>query len=371
MSIWLGIGFAIIALAILLVGHYFIYYSLISLFKLTDSYLHGIIIAALIILPISFVVSTVIAHWKENWITKTFYFASGMWLGISANLILGFLAAWVVVGFFKIIGLTPNTIIIGTVAVVLALLYVAYGIYNVYNPEIVQVYVKIKNLPEEWKGKTAVQISDVHLGHILGQNFLKKVVNQINEINPDIVFITGDLFDGMEGSLDFSVKPLDDIKAPKGVYFATGNHETYFGTQKVFDILKKTKVQVLDDQMIVVDGLQIIGISYPEKMARKDLDAAIKNIHGYDPNGPSVLLWHNPIQIEEAKSSGIKLQLSGHTHRGQIFPVGIITRLIYGPYNYGLDSEGDFNLYTSSGVGVWGPTMRTGASAEIVVIHLQ
>ena len=145
----------------------------------------------------------------------------------------------------------------------IAFIYSVYGVWNAFYPRVKEVSVRIKNLPPGWEGKTIVQLSDVHLGHIYKADFLRKVVRTVNGLKPDMVVITGDLFDGMDGSLPSLVTPLNDLIAPDGVYFITGNHETYLGVGKAFSILEKTKVKILNDEVRDIRGLQLIGISYP------------------------------------------------------------------------------------------------------------
>jgi len=122
---------------------------------------------------------------------------------------------------------------------------------------------------------------------------------------------------------------------------------------------------------VEIDGLQLIGISYPERGHSLDMGRAVADLPGYNPALPSILLYHSPTHIAQAKEAGINLQLSGHAHHGQIFPIQFISRLVYGKYYHGLHVEGDYTLYASSGAGTWGPTMRTGNHPEIVVIRLE
>jgi len=253
----------------------------------------------------------------------------------------------------------------------LTLLYSAYGVWNAYHPRLVHFAVRIKNLPPGWQGKMLVQISDVHLGRILGADFLARVVAKVNEQNPAMVLITGDLFDGADGNLEELVAPINRLVAPQGIYFVTGNHETYLGVQRSYAALRTTPVRVLDNEMVAMEGLQVIGISYPERGHALGFAEKMAKVTGFDPGVPSLLLYHSPTQVEAAKAAGINLQLSGHVHQGQIFPLGFITRLMFGKYYHGLHTEGDFTLYTSSGTGLWGPTMRTGNHPEIVVLHLE
>ena len=163
---------------------------------------------------------------------------------------------------------------------------------------------------------------------------------------------------------------LNRLVAPQGIYFVTGNHETYLGVERAIAALRTTPVRVLSDESVVVDGLQVVGISYPHRGHALDFAAKMAALPNFDPALPSLLLYHSPTQVAAAKAAGINLQLSGHVHQGQIFPLQFFTRLLFGKYHHGLHEEGDYTLYTSSGAGVWGPTMRTGNHPEIVVIQL-
>jgi hypothetical protein len=211
----------------------------------------------------------------------------------------------------------------------------------------------------------------VHLGHVFGDWFLERAVAMVNEYNPDAVFITGDLFDGMDGHLMNYVAPLDQITAPRGTYFVTGNHETYLGIADTYHALSQTKVKVLKDEMANVDGLQIVGVAFPERSETMDIGAVIKKIPGFNPGESSILLYHSPLEAMRAKEAGIDLMLAGHTHAGQVLPFNILMKIIFWGKEYRLYQDGDFSLYTTSGLGTWGPTMRTFSQPEIAVITLE
>jgi len=357
--------------SVLYFSHYFIYYSIVHFFSVTSKGSKVALALVLFLLPTSFIALSIMARWLDNHFLRAFYFSAGLWLGVGLTLMTFFAVAWAAWGATRLVTHSPSPAIFGLVTVVLASLYCGYGVWNAYHPRIENVSVRIKNLPPDWRGKKVVQLSDVHLGHILGTAFLRDIVDKANAVDPAIVFITGDLFDGMDGRLDELVRPLNDLRAPRGIYFVTGNHETYLGTDRAYAALKKTKVRVLNDEMVVVNGLQIIGIAFPQRGFSKDIAAVIRSFPDFNPQMPSVILYHNPTQIEQAKAAGINLQLAGHTHHGQIFPIQIISRLIYQKYYNGLHVEGDYTIYTSSGAGTWGPTMRTGNHPEIAVIHLE
>ncbi|MFH1030312.1 MAG: metallophosphoesterase [bacterium] len=301
----------------------------------------------------------------ENSFTRRYYLFSAFWLGLLVNLLLAAILIWFAAYILK------NTTIpkLASLLFSFAILISFYGLWNALNPQIKSIDVKIKNLPVEWRGKQIVQLSDVHLGHIYRENFLQNLVDQINLINPKAVFITGDLFDGMDGRLEKLVEPLNNLKTQS--YLITGNHETYLGIEKSFSTLKRTPIKILNNEMVDIDGLQVIGISYPSRSEKKDITSKILAISNFSPKKSSILLYHSPTFLKEAQNLGINLQLSGHTHKGQIFPFGFITSWIYHGYDHGLYTFSDYNLYVSNGVGTWGPPMRIGNIPEIVVITLR
>ncbi len=255
----------------------------------------------------------------------------------------------------------------------LALVYSAYNIYNAYNIKIKNISIPMKNLPDFWKGKKIIQLSDVHLGNINGADFMQKVADLTNAQKPDAIVITGDLFDGMDGNLTPLIAPLNSLKAPEGIYYVTGNHEIYLGLDKVLQIISQTDIQFIDDRVVHKDGLQFAGISYGQDLQPQDIKSILEADKNYDKNMPTVLLYHIPLpsKIEEAQQMGVDLQLSGHTHVGQLLPFKLITEIVYKGYDYGLHKIGDFYEYTSSGVGTWGPPMRSGNNPEIVSITLE
>ena len=363
--------FISVALAVLLGITYFCYYSFVEFFRITSSAGRHWTLAIFIFLSLSFIFATFLARREENIFTRAYYAASGFWLGLLINLLMASVAAWVIIWLFSLAGHKVSTASVGGILLFVALAYSVYGVWNAFHPRVTDITVNIKNLPASWNGKTVVQISDVHLGFIYKQGFLKKVVRMTNSLHPDMVVITGDLFDGMDGATPGLVAPLNDLEAPDGIYFITGNHETYLGVRKAYSILKTTKVTILDDSLKDIRGIQLIGISYPKRGHTKNILKTIKNMPGFVPGMPTILLYHAPVMIGQAREAGVNLELCGHTHKGQIFPVNFITHAIYKGHDYGLFKMGDYSLYVTNGVGGWGPPMRTGNTPEIVDITLQ
>jgi hypothetical protein len=363
--------FILVALSILFFSHYFIYFSLLHFFGIAAPARRAALAAILFLLPASFIASSILAHWSDNFVSRAVYFCSGLWLGVGLTLILTFALAWGAWGTTKLSTRSPDPATFGWAAVALACLYSAYGLWNAYHPRARNLNIRIKNLPPAWRGRKVVQLSDLHLGYILRAGFARRLVAMVNAEHPDLVAITGDLFDGADGKLEELVAPLNALRAPLGIYFVTGNHETYLGVERAYAALRTTPVRILADERVVIDGLQVIGISYPEPGHSKDFRQAIAKLPNFDPGLPSILLYHSPTHIAEAKAAGVSLQLSGHAHHGQILPIQFISRLVYRRYYHGLHVEGDYTLYASSGAGTWGPTMRTGNRPEISVIRLE
>jgi len=152
-----------------------------------------------------------------------------------------------------------------------------------------------------------------------------------------------------------------------------GNHENYLGVDKAKKALEANpKVKLLENQLVDVSGLSVIGLNYPsERDHEVNFSEIIKNLPGFNSEGANILLFHEPRDIQEAKDLGIKLQLAGHTHKGQSIPFNLITHWFFKGFDYGLFKLGDYNLYVTSGVGTWGPPMRTGNCPEIVVIKFE
>ena len=357
---------------VLLVGsHYLAYVSTIHFFDITNTVHKKVLAAAIAFLSVSFILSSILISRQENFFTRACYLLSGYWLGVLVNLVLAIAAVWLFIAAYRLMGFQPKVAMLGLVCFGLAFVYSVYGIWNADHPQIKNITVTIPNLPQQWKNKIIVQLSDVHMGHVHRAEFLRSIVAKVNAVHPDMVVITGDFFDGMDGDLQQLVQPLNDLDPKKGTFFITGNHETFLGIDKAFAAFQNTRVQILQDQVVDVDGLKVIGIGYPRRGENKDVVGVLHSLEKDFAGRPNLLLFHAPVHIDEFKNSGVNLQLSGHTHRGQIFPFCYITELVYKGYDYGLHRMGDYTLYTTNGAGTWGPAMRTGNTPEIVVVTLQ
>jgi predicted MPP superfamily phosphohydrolase len=363
--------FLAIAVAILLGFQYFIYFSTSRLLEINGKAGRRILAAALLFLMAGAVASVFLQRRVDTDVARAVAGTFQLYLGFGWTLAMAFLLAWACWGSARIWDPRLQRAPFGWSAIVLAVLFSAFGVWNATHPRVARVTVHMRDLPPEWRGKTIAQITDLHLGFSVGPSFAERIVEMVNAERPAAVVITGDLFDGDDAGLNNLADALNGLNPPMGIYYVTGNHETYVGVVRSEEALRRTKVHVLNDEMATPGGLQIVGIAYPERGEHKDLGAAIRNVRGFDPARASVLLYHSPVQIPEIKATGVRLQLSGHTHQGQLFPFQFITRRVYGKYDHGLNVEGDFAVYTSPGTGTWGPRMRTSARAEIAIIRLE
>lgn len=322
-------------------------------------------------LSFSLLISRFLLRWRENLFTRDYYIFSNFWLGAVAILLIVSLFVWLVIKILKWKEPSPKIVTLSAVAFLIAIGWSCYGLWNAFNPQIKWMEIKIANLPPEWRGRIIVQLSDIHLGPIHQAAFMQKIVEKTNSLHPDLVVITGDLFNGTDGDLESFVKPVNRLETPKGIFFVTGNHELFLGIKKVYSLLAKTRIKVLKDQCVNIDGLQLVGLGYSSFAGETNIERIIQSIPNFKKGLPSILLYHTPTNIEQAKASGINLQLSGHTHKGQFILIEPFEYRIYKKYYYGLHQEGDYSIYTSSGLGTIGPPMRINSHSEIVVIRLK
>lgn len=354
----------------LLAGQIFFWYIFIRFFHIVNIYFQIIVAVILFGLFLNTIISSYVIHkWENRW-TRYYYIFSVFWIGLSINLCLvsALIAVLKLVDWFLAFPL-PD-IFLKFLFLGGALFLTLWGLYRAWFVKITEYVVEIKDLPEAWQNKTIVQLSDIHLGAVYRKKFFSKLIDKVNSLSPEAVFITGDLFDGMESDFSWLNHPFANLQAPRGIYYSFGNHDLYLGFNRVIDLLRENPIKILDNDMTTVAGLQIIGISYSFN-SDFNLEAEILKQIDYRLDQPSLLLLHAPKNIDLAKKSGIDLQLSGHTHDGQLWPFNYIVNWAHKGYSYGFFKEGDFSLVVTSGVGSWGPPMRTAARSEIVKIILR
>lgn len=241
------------------------------------------------------------------------------------------------------------------------------------------VEVKLARLPKELVGYRIVQISDVHVGPILDSRFINYIVDEVNRMRPDLVVITGDLVDAPSSLIANDLAGLRSIRSRNGTYFVTGNHEYYSGPLEWIEVLARMNIHTLVNQRVEIGdfgpkGARFDLVGVPDTQAGRFLPDHKPNLRaalaGRDPEREIILLAHRPNDVVEAAQLGVGLQLSGHTHGGQLWPFFAAASLA-NRYVAGLHHETEHTqIYVSRGTGFWGPPMRVFAPAEIGTVVL-
>jgi uncharacterized protein len=248
-------------------------------------------------------------------------------------------------------------------------LFSLIGNYRFRNPDVKKLEMEIPGGDGLGGTLTIAVASDVHLGSIIRKNRLKKYVELLNKQNADVILFAGDL-------IDHSIRPVEvqkmdeelrNLKAQYGVYAIFGNHEYYGNVGKAMDFYARSGIKLLRDTAVIIDNRFIlIGRDDISQHRRKPLESIME---GITENLPKILLDHNPAKMKDAQDNNIDLQLSGHTHNGQIFPLNFVVKKIY-QLAYGHEKIGKTNYYVSSGLGLWAAPVRIGTQSEIVKLTL-
>ena len=262
-------------------------------------------------------------------------------------------------------GLFHHNAITSVIGFGIVALILGFGNWQYHNKKRSHVTLKSDKIENPIR---IVGISDLHLGYTISKKELTKWIEMINAEKPDMVIIGGDLLDNqlrpvLMHSLD---RELQKIAAPLGIYACTGNHEYISGIKNGVDFYNRAGITLLRDSVFQMNGLTIIGREDHSYKNRKALSELTKNV---DKQTFSVLLNHQPYNLDEAVQEGIDFQFSGHTHRGQVFPASLITDKIF-ELSQGYLQKGNTHFYVSSGLGIWGGKFRIGTRSEYLVLDL-
>jgi predicted MPP superfamily phosphohydrolase len=248
-----------------------------------------------------------------------------------------------------------------------------YGLIEARSIGVTRLTVPMPNLPAALDGLRIAQISDVHMGRIVRGPRLERIVTLVNDLQPDLIVITGDLVDAEALHMEDLVQPLRRLKSRYGVYAVPGNHEFFAGIDQARAFVEQAGATMLRNRWVTVAGaLQLVGWDDPvgARIAGENIPPLTEVMRGIDRTRPTILLYHTPLTtLEQLQFLGIHLQLSGHTHQGQLWPFNYIVRRIFRT-PYGRFTAGDTTIYVSRGTGTWGPPMRMGAPPEITLVTL-
>ncbi|MFC0211281.1 metallophosphoesterase [Paenibacillus chartarius] len=258
---------------------------------------------------------------------------------------------------------------VATLALLVALL--AYGSYNAYSPVVSSYEIKVERGASSLPSLRIAMAADTHFGLLSGKDHAERLVKEMNALKPDLILLPGDMFD--DDIQPFINQKIDRIlaglQAPYGVYATLGNHDKHKGTMRqLIETLESSGINVLYDETVTVqDQLTLIGRKDRSDRGRMPLNVLMQGVDGAKP---VILLEHQPYELDIAQQAGVDLMVSGHTHRGQVFPGNLITDAIY-ENDWGYVKKEQLHSIVTSGFGFWGPPIRIGTRSEIVSINVQ
>lgn len=371
MKAWPVLGISLIEV-LLLLAHWFLFHTWIAFWDPPSSTAALTLRVVLLALAFSFVVAALLSFRFSNPLVVLIYKFAAVWLGFLNYFFWAACLSWLTWYAFLVLRLSANPFAVRSLIAALfssaALLAGIYGLLNARVVRVRRIAVTLPGLPESWRGRRAVLLSDLHLGNINGAGFSRRLVKLTAGLQPDIVFVPGDLFDGTKGDLDKLAAPFKELAPTFGIYFSTGNHEEFSGKEHYLEAASRAGMRVLNNEKVTVDGLHIAGVPFGDSTSPIRLRATLEGLAL--PSGEaSILLNHMPSRLPIVERAGVSLQLSGHTHVGQLIPFNWLTRRVFGRFTYGLHRFGELQVYTSSGAGTWGPPMRVGTHPEIVLLE--
>jgi len=357
---------------LLIIVHLAVYATLVAAFGISGVWL-GLLKILFVVLALTFVSASAISHFYKGALVDRYYQFSAYWFGLVHFLFGGAVIFYFTLAAFYARDVYISPALVGAIAFGASFLLHLYGTVQSQRPEVTRVKISFASAPgfhaDFWKDKKIVFVSDFQLGNIYREKFTARVVKKINALNPYAVLIGGDLYDGVVCDAEKLIEPLRALHPPGGTYFITGNHEYYLpDVPRAMAAIRAANITILDDRKIDFGGgIDLVGVNYPSVHKKEGFKTVLEQI-GIDRTHPSILLKHEPTDLDVAADAGVSLTLSGHTHHGQIFPLMFFTWQIYRGFDYGLKRLGGMQIFTSSGTGTWGPPLRLGTKSEIVEI---
>lgn len=318
---------------------------------------------------------------ENYWISPfsgTLIWIGSFWFAAMLYLFLGFLGldlirlAWALLG--SGLPLKAERMARGVVALT-TLVLILLGHINALNPRLKALEISLQGVNEETRVLEILVASDIHLGTMVGEKRLERLVKASEQLQPDLVLLPGDVLDEDPQIVmrDSVGNMLRSIKAKHGTFAITGNHEYIGGVERACRYLEEHSIRVLRDQAVLVEGLFYLVGREDRSISRftgKERKSLRELLDPLDRRFPVILMDHQPFELQEASSAGVALQLSGHTHHGQLWPLNLVTSLIY-EVSWGYHSKGGTHFYVSSGYGTWGPPVRIGNRPEMVHLRLR
>jgi uncharacterized protein len=372
--------FLSVVFTIYFIGNFYIYYKGINIIPPPREN-KLIFTLVFVLLALTFIAAKFLEAKHTSVFTDILNVIGGFWMGFMLYAFLLLITSDIVALILRIPGILHSENIgeyrkwsfIITVSV--SVILIAGGFINAVIPHVKEYNISIDKPAGEIRKLRVAAISDIHLGSIIRRRSIKKLSVMLDEMKPDIVFLLGDIVDGEMGPV-LRDDLLEYFTAPEtayGLYAITGNHEFIGGAKRTIPYIESKGIRVLKDETAILPGgIQVIGRLDRDShrfysKERLPLEELTKDI---DHQKPIILLDHQPFRLEESEKNGIDLQLSGHTHNGQIWPLNYVTRKIY-ELSYGYLRKGKTQIIVSSGYGLWGPRIRSGSRSEVLLINIE
>jgi predicted MPP superfamily phosphohydrolase len=332
------------------------------------------------LLAVLFIVAKILESKHSSVISDIFNIVGGFWLAFMLYGFLFFLLSDIILLILRIPGIVHGDnififrkwsfIIIASVSTLL----IVGGFISAIIPVTKEYNITINKPAGNIKTLRIAAVSDIHLGSIIRKRSLKKMSSIINDLKPDLVLLLGDIVDGEIGPV-LRGDLLQYFTCPKcvdGLYAITGNHEFIGGAARTIPYIESKGIRILKDEMVILDGgIQLIGRIDRDsfRFYRKERMPLGELMKQADTSKPVILLDHQPFHLDESVKYGVDLELSGHTHNGQMWPLNYVTAMIY-ELSYGYLKKGNTNFIVSSGYGLWGPRVRSGSRSEVLLINI-
>ena len=371
--------FSIVLTIYSLVNIYLFYkgYNAISCLK-NNRFIYAI---TFFLLAVLFIVAKILESKHSSVITDVFNIIGGFWLAFMLYGFLFFLLSDIILLLLRIPGIIAGDNVLQyrkwsfILIVSVSSLLIIGGFINAIIPVTREYNITINKPAGSVKTLRIAAVSDIHLGSIIRKRSLKKLSVMIKDMKPDIVFLLGDIVDGEIGPvlrgdlLQYFTWP----DCTDGLYAITGNHEFIGGASRTIPYIESKGIRVLKDEMVTLEGgIQLLGRIDRDsfRFYRKERMTLGELMKLADTTKPVILLDHQPFHLDETAKYGVDLQLSGHTHNGQMWPLNYVTKMIY-ELSYGYMKKGNTNFIVSSGYGLWGPRVRSGSRSEVLLINIK
>jgi uncharacterized protein len=334
-----------------------------------------------IVLAITFIAAKFLESRHSSIFTDALNIIGGFWMGFMFYAIMFLLLSDIIFIVLRVTGLLESGNILAfrrwsfLITSGLSILLIAGGFINAVTPVVKEYNITIDKPAEGINKLRVAAVSDIHLGSIIRKRSIKKLSGMLVEMHPDVIFLLGDIVDGELGPV-LRGDLLKYFKGPEttdGLYAITGNHEFIGGASRTIPYIESKGIRVLKDEVVILPGgIQIIGRLDRDsrRFYNKERIPLEELMKGIDHSRPIILLDHQPFHLAETEKNGIDLQLSGHTHNGQMWPLNYLTRKIY-ELSYGYMKKGNSQIIVSSGFGLWGPRIRSGSRSEVMLINIE